>query len=250
MPGHGYRPRANFNFNRSEHRHEHRQKHRPKAQVEVGEGLLVCVTAAYMHACMHTVSSSSMDGRKASSEMARIRKVFFLLLSSASANQWLPRLHPAAPPKKHIDHSTWPIPAPGCKNSSAERRVNGSRMRFREAIYARYREMASEMLAQVHHRVFVVWYWVVSNHNRCLDAPAHGASPQAAQWPAPCQVDRSRPGSVGIHCHPTWPLPGGTVRDFPLADNQDKRETGPSARRWILLLPLLLITHHTLSITP
>lgn len=56
------------------------------------------------------------------------------------------------------------------------------------AIYARYREMASEMLA--HGPPSGPCCATVSNHNMCLDAPAV-APPQAAQWSAPSQAHRS-----------------------------------------------------------
>lgn len=74
MPGHGYRPRGNFNFNRSEHRQKHR--HKVQVEVEVGEGL--CVTGGVHTCCIHSVQlEHGWEKRKASSEMARIGKVFF-----------------------------------------------------------------------------------------------------------------------------------------------------------------------------
>lgn len=84
------------------------------------------------------------------------------------------------------------------------------------AIYARYRQMASEML--VHGPPSGLCCAAVSNHNRCLDAPACCSSTSRSMV---CAI----PGTpVWL---PTWPLPGGTVRDFQPADSQDKRESGP-----------------------
>lgn len=104
------------------------------------------------------------------------------------------------------------------------------------AIYARYRAMASEMLA--HGPQSGLCFAAVSNQNMCLDAPACCSSTSRSMV---CAI----PGTpVWL---PTWPLPGGTVRDFQPADNQDKRESGPLSLS-IRFFPSSSLT--TLSLNP
>ncbi|KAL6694588.1 hypothetical protein J3F84DRAFT_48095 [Trichoderma pleuroticola] len=61
----------------------------------------------------------------------------------------------------------------------------------------------------------------------CASPPAHKASPQAAQWSAPCWLDRSRPGSVGD------PLPSYVAaawwncQRFPTGGQSRQKGNGP-----------------------
>lgn len=107
-------------------------------------------------------------------------------------------------------------------------------MRFRSHL-CKVPQMASEMLA--HGPPSGPCCAAVSNHNRCLDAPACCSSTSRSMV---CAI----PGTpVWL---PTWPLPGGTVRDFQPADSQDKRESGPSRSRFLFFLSSLT----TLSLNP
>lgn len=110
-----------------------------------------------------------------------------------------------------------------------------------EPIYARYREMASEMLARGPPSGLCCV--AVSNHSMCLDVPARqltAQNPHAAQWSAPSQA---RPR---VHWLPTWPPPGGTGRDFQPADKTIKTKGNQAPSQAIgSLLSSLLITHHS-----
>ncbi|KAL6871975.1 hypothetical protein J3F83DRAFT_733317 [Trichoderma novae-zelandiae] len=188
------------------------------------------------HAHCGPVAGRGWEKRKASSGRATRRKSFLStsrlcpMGSQAAEVAFSPAL-----PTKHINHRTWPIPAPGGKNSSAERRVNGSRLpgcaserpfmqgTARWPVRCRPPDPPSGLCCVA-----------ASNHNRCLDASSRSRATSRSMVCA--MADR-------LQCPPTWRRPGGTVRDFPgLQMLKTKGKRAPRALSDLLFLPSPLTT--------